>query len=315
MRRYRTVIIVALLGIVPMIAGVLVMRYMLPVGQPEQVETQAAVAAQPAPPPVEEPELRIVLAAARDLPVGTLLGEDDVTELGIEEELVRRGHIAVGSLGEALVPYGHVVREALAQGSPLTRQALVGPRQRGFLAAVLKPGMRAMTIRLGAGTRHSGLVDPGDRVDVVLTAESRSGGLHNVLSRTILEDVRVLAVDRSIGSAAAPGESGEEVERTEIVTATLEVLPEQTGLLALGEFEGELALAVRPLAAGGARTAVNGPVEVRTLLSLPQADPEAPEPELKTTVRVIRGTEVTGVAFEVDARPVALENAVMDTTP
>ena len=313
MRRYRTVIIVALLGIVPMIAGVFVMRYMLPVGQPELVETQAAVAAQPEPPPVEEPKLRMVLAAARDLPVGTLLGEDDVTELSIEEELVRRGHIAVP--GEVRVPYGHVVRETLAQGTPLTRQALVGPRQRGFLAAVLKPGMRAMTIRLGAGTRHSGLVDPDDRVDVILTAESRSGGLHNVLSRTILEDVRVLAVDRSIGGAAASGESGEEVQRTEIVTATLEVLPEQTGLLALGEFEGELALAVRPLAAGGAQTVGTGPVEARTFLSLPQTDPEAVEPELQTTVRVIRGTEVSGVTFEADARPVTFENAELDTTP
>ena len=314
MRRYRIVIIVALLGIVPMIAGVFVMRYMLPVGQPELVETQAAVAAQPEPPPVEEPKLRMVLAAARDLPVGTLLGEDDVTELSIEEEVVRRGHIAV-DLDEAPVPYGHVVRVALAQGTPLTRRALVGPRQRGFLAAVLKPGMRAMTIRLGAGTRHSGLVDPDDRVDVILTAESRSGGLHNVLSRTILEDVRVLAVDRSIGSAAASGEGGEEVQRTEIVTATLEVLPEQTGLLALGEFEGELALAVRPLAAGGAQTVGTGPVEARTFLSLPQTDPEAVEPELQTTVRVIRGTEVSGVTFEADARPVTFENAELDTTP
>ena len=314
MRRYRIVIIVALLGIVPMIAGVFVMRYMLPVGQPELVETQAAVAAQPEPPPVEEPKLRMVLAAARDLPVGTLLGEDDVTELSIEEEVVRRGHIAV-DLDEAPVPYGHVVRVALAQGTPLTRRALVGPRQRGFLAAVLKPGMRAMTIRLGAGTRHSGLVDPDDRVDVILTAESRSGGLHNVLSRTILEDVRVLAVDRSIGSAAASGEGGEEVQRTEIVTATLEVLPEQTGLLALGEFEGELALAVRPLAAGGAQTVGTGPVEARTLLSLPQTDPEVAEPELQTTVRVIRGTEVSGVIFEADARPITFENAELDTTP
>lgn len=315
MRRYRTVIIVALLGIVPMIAGVLLMRHMLPVGQPEQVETQVAVAAQPEPPPVEEPKLLMVLAAARDLPVGTLLGEDDVTELGIEEELVRRGHIAVDSLDEALLPYGYVVREALVQGTPLTKQALVGPRQRGFLAAVLKPGMRAMTIRLGAGTRHSGLVDPGDRVDVVLTAESRSGGLSNVLSRTILEDVRVLAVDRSIGSAVALGEGGEEVQRTEIVTATLEVLPEQTGLLALGEFEGELALAVRPLAAGGEHSVATGPIEARTLLSLPQADPEATEPALQTTVRVIRGTEVTGVAFDADARPVAFENAELDAAP
>ena len=315
MRRYRTVIIVALLGIVPMIVGVFVMRYMLPAGQPEQLETQAAVPAQPEPPTVEEPVLRMVLAAARDLPVGTLLGEEDLTELGIEEASIRRGHILVDSLDAAQVPHGYVVREALAHATPVTWRALVGPRQRGFLAAVLKPGMRAMTVRLSAGTRHSGLVDPGDRVDVVLTAKARSGDLQNVLSRTILEDVRVLAVDRSIGSAAAPGEDGREIVRTEIVTATLEVLPEQTGLLALGEFEGELALAVRPLAVGGARTVPTGPVEARTLLSLPPVSPEMPEPALHTTVRVIRGTQITGVAFEADARPVAFENAELETTP
>ena len=315
MRRYRTVIIVALLGIVPMIVGVFVMRYMLPAGQPEQLETQAAVPAQPEPPTVEEPVLRMVLAAARDLPVGTLLGEEDLTELGIEEASIRRSHILVDSLDAAQVPHGYVVREALAHANPVTWRALVGPRQRGFLAAVLKPGMRAMTVRLSAGTRHSGLVDPGDRVDVVLTAKARSGDLQNVLSRTILEDVRVLAVDRSIGSAAAPGEDGREIVRTEIVTATLEVLPEQTGLLALGEFEGELALAVRPLAAGVARTVPTGPVEARTLLSLPPASPEVPEPALHTTVRVIRGTQVTGVAFEADAKPVAFENAELETTP
>ena len=151
-------------------------------------------------------------------------------------------------------------------------------------------------------------------MDVVLTAKSRSGGLQNVLSRTILEG-RARARGRQ-KYRKPPSRRGRrpEVERTEIVTATLEVLPEQTGLLALGEFEGELALAVRPLAAGGAETVRTGPSR-RELLSLPQASPEEPEPELHTTVRVIRGTEVTGVAFEADARPVAFENAELGTTP
>ena len=307
MRRYRTVIIIALIGIVPIIAAVFAMRFILPASPPDQV--QAAVPAEEVVPvPVEELQLRMVLAAGRDLPVGTLLGEEDWTKLGIEEDLVRRGHIALDDLEDAAKPYGYVVRKAIPDGMPLTWQDLVGPRQRGFLAAVLKPGMRAITIRLGAGTRHSGLVDPGDRVDVVLTAQSRDGGHHNVLSRTILEDTRVLAVDRRIGSVAGSKRETGEVERTEIVTATLEVFPEQTGLLALGEFEGELALAVRPLAASGVRSERSDITDLNALL----ARSAAPEPELRKTVRVIRGTEVSGETFESDESTVAFENAEID---
>ena len=309
MRRYRTVIIVMLLGIIPLIAGVFVMRYIVPANTSQTMETQAAVPVQT----VKKPELRTVLAAARDLPVGTLLGEEDLRPLDVEVAAVRRGHIAAGDPNATNMPYGYVVREAIADGAQLTWQALVGPQQRGFLAAVLKPDMRAITIKLGAGTRYSGLVDPGDRVDVVLTARSReSGGLQNVLSGTILEDVRVLAVDRRIGSAAGSAGDAGAVERTEIVTATLEVLPAQTGLLALGEFEGELALAVRPLAAAGVRTEAGDAVALRTLLALPDAPPEAAEPELQRTVRVIRGTNVSGESFGIDRTRAGFKNAGLD---
>ena len=290
MKRYRTVIIIALIGIIPMICAVFAMKFIVSPDQP--VQTQAAVPAPvAAPAPVEEPELRMVLAAARELPVGTLLGDGDLTELGFEEDALPRGHIGVDEAAAIARLRGHVVREAIADGAPLTRQALVGPHQRGFLAAVLRPGMRAITIRLGAGTRQSGLIDPGDRVDVVLTAKSRESGIHNVLSRRILEDVRVLAVDQQIGS------DGGEVQRSEIATATLEVLPEQTGLLALGEFEGELTLAVRPLATADVRAQRNDSVDLNDLLAQAATSPTVPETELSTTVRVIRGTDVTGEVF------------------
>ena len=306
MRRYRTVIIIALMGIVPMVAAVFVMRFILPSDQPAPMQAappvQQAVAA---PPPVveDEPEEVLVLAAAWALPVGTLLDEQHLTEVGVEEESVRRRHIETEDLGYDEMPYGHVVRQAIPAGAPVTWPSLVGPRQRGFLAAVLKPGMRAITVRLGAGTRHSGLVDPGDRVDVVLTAQSRERGEQNVLARTILEDVRVVAVDRRIGNAA---EGGGEVERTEIVTATLEVLPSQTGLLALGELEGELSLAVRPLAATGTRAEPAEVVDMRSLLALPQ------ESLQQKTVRVVRGSQVTDVTFGKETGPAPFNEEVAD---
>ena len=310
MRRYRTVIIIALMGIVPMVAAVFVMRLILPAAEPEPVRApppvQQAVAA-PAPVVEEEPDEVMVLAAARALPVGTLLDEQHLTEVGVEENSVRRWHIGTEDLDPDEMPYGHVVRQAISAGAPVTWQSLVGPRQRGFLAAVLRPGMRAITVRLGAGTRHSGLVDPGDRVDVVLTAQSRDRGEQNVLARTILEDVRVVAVDRRIGSAAGAAEGGGEVERTEIVTATLEVLPSQTGLLALGELEGELTLAVRPLAAAGAPPAPAEVVDMRGLLALPQENLQ------EKTVRVVRGSQVSDVSFGGGAPgPAPFNEAVAD---
>ena len=307
MRRYRTVIIIALLGIVPMIGAVFVMRFILPDAEP--VQTQAAVPAQqaaPAPVVEEEPDVIMVLAAARPLAVGTLLADEHLTEAGIEEDLVRRRHIETEDLDQDEMPYGYVVRETIPAGAPVTWTSLVGPRQRGFLAAVLRPGMRALTVKLGAGTRHSGLVDPGDRVDVVLTAHSRERDRQNVLARTILEDVRVVAVDRRIGGGAGSADGGGEVERKEIVTATLEVLPSQTGLLALGELEGELSLAVRPLAASGAPAEPLDVVDMQSLLALPQENLQ------QKTVRVVRGSSVSDVTFGNEARPLSRNEAVAD---
>ncbi len=307
MRRYRTVIIIALLGIVPMIGAVFVMRFILPEAEP--VQTQAAAPAQqvaPAPVVEEEPDEVMVIAAERSLPVGTLLSDEHLTEVGIDEDLVRRWHIGTEDLDPDEMPYGYVVRTAIAAGVPVTWPSLVGPRQRGFLAAVLNPGMRALTVKLGSGTRHSGLVDPGDRVDVVLTAQSRGQGQQNVLARTILEDVRVVAVDRRIGSGAGSVDGGGEVERKEIVTATLEVLPSQTGLLALGELEGELSLAVRPLTAAGAPAEPLDVVDMQSLLALPQENLQ------QKTVRVVRGSQVTDVTFGNAPGPAPFNEAVAD---
>ena len=311
MRRYRTVIIIALVGIVPMIAALFAVRVLLPGEEAEPVE---AVAQQPVEPVVVEPQVRMVLAAARDLPVGTLLDAGDLTELGLEPGEVDRTHLVLDDLGDDEMPYGHVVRSAIGAGAPLSWPALVGPRQRGFLAAVLQPGTRAITIRLAPGTRHSGLVDPGDRVDVVLTAAPRAGGgQQRVVARTILEDVRVLAIDRWIGSAA-PGspEHGGEVVRTEIVTATLEVLPEQTGLLALGEHEGELALAVRPLAAAGDESESPAAVGLHELLAEDSEARHLSPPSLEKMIRIIRGTDVAGETFAADNAPVQPGDVVLE---
>ena len=305
MRRYRTVIILLLLFAVPLGGAVLAARYLLPGAPAEPVQAKPA----PAPPPPKK-EARKILAATRDLSVGTLLRDEDMTDVEIPKEEIRRAHLVVEDAKTIDSLRGHAVREPIVAGGPLVRSALVAPGQRGFLAAVLAPGTRAATIRLGAGTSHAGLIDPGDRVDVILTARMRlDGNTENVFTRTIIEDVRVVAVDRQVDAGA--GAEGEEVARAKIVTATLEVSPAQAGLLALGEHEGTLALVVRSIAAAPARRTAADTVELGALLDLPEPEeppepeadagpPETPEPRLSPPpkiVRIIRGGKVSEEVF------------------
>ena len=68
---------------------------------------------------------------------------------------------------------GTVVRYAITAGQPVTRGSLVGPQDRGFLAAALGPGMRAVTVPVNTTTGVAGFVFPGDHVDLVLTQQVR----------------------------------------------------------------------------------------------------------------------------------------------
>ncbi|MDE0051635.1 MAG: Flp pilus assembly protein CpaB [Rhodospirillales bacterium] len=287
MRRCHSVIVLP--GSVPVLVAVLAMLLVLPAGQSRaaaRVQQAAHVlVAEERAGPVP------VLAAARFLPAGTLLADGHVTEVGIEEHLVGPGHFEIGGLGPEDMPYGYGVREAVEAGTPLTRLSLVAPGHGQFLATVLKPGMRAVTVTLGAAKGILGLVHPGDRVDVVLTARSRESSRQSVLGRRFLENVRVVALDRQTGGAAGAAPPRDEVERRETVTATLEVLPSQTGLVALAALEGQLSLALRPTAAAGAA----GEAFDAADMAGPSAQP--PESLRHQTVRFVRGRAVSDVVF------------------
>ena len=247
MQRYRVVIMLVLFGVLPIVVAFFVALNFLEERDEEPAQPEVAPIAEAPPPAPDSPPERTVLATARALPVGALLGKDDLTTLPLdpdafdeEEHFVVTDTVTVGSLR------GHAVREPLAEGAPLTRASVVGPGQRGFLAAVLKPGMRAVTIRVGSATSQAGLIDPGDRVDVVLSAElAIDAADRSAFARTIVEDVRVVAIDNDADPTAAG--TDEPVARTDIMTATLEARPAQVDRLVLGETEGSLSLAVRSL--------------------------------------------------------------------
>ena len=178
MQRYRIVIMLMLFGVLPVVAAFFVALSFLGEQEVEPPSDEVRPAAEETPPPSKPPEKQEVLAAARALPVGTLLGKDDLTVLELDPATVGEEHVVLDETTTADSLRGHAVREALAEGAPLTWSAVVGPGQRGFLAAVLRPGTRAVTIRVGPATSYAGLIDPGDRVDVILSADlaGRRGG-------------------------------------------------------------------------------------------------------------------------------------------
>lgn len=185
-------------------------------------------------------EIRI-LVAATNLPTGRILQEGDLAwqkwpDVALPEPYIRR---VTGQEIQDMM--GSVVRSGIHMAEPVTALAVVKSGDRGFLAAVLQPGMRAVSIRIGAATGVSGFVFPGDRVDLLLTHSIQGKSRTNHATETVLTNVRVIGVDqRADDQKKAPASVAK--------TVTLEVTPAQAEKVALAGEVGELALSLRSLA-------------------------------------------------------------------
>jgi pilus assembly protein CpaB len=143
---------------------------------------------------------------------------------------------------------GAVARARLPAGEPLLRGTVVKPGESGFLAAVLAPGERAISIGVTAVSGAAGLIYPGDRVDVILTqtlTATEISLIHKSVAETIARDVRVLAIDQQLQAKAAPG--GREGKLAQ--TVTLEVDPQQVEKIVVATKLGDLSLTIRSLQA------------------------------------------------------------------
>ncbi|QIL02788.1 Flp pilus assembly protein CpaB [Sphingomonas sinipercae] len=189
-----------------------------------------------------------VLVARKDLPVGTII---DQTMLGFQDwpkDALDGAYYAQGTPdADPSKLLGTVVRFPVTAGQPLTRGSLVGPKDRGFLAAALGPGMRAVTVPVTTSNGVAGFVFPGDRVDMVLnqTVDNNGGdGAPLKVSETIVRNVRVLATDQRISSKDEDG-------KTEVKTfsnVTLEVTPRIAEKVSVAQSVGTLSLSLRSLA-------------------------------------------------------------------
>ena len=224
-----------------------------------------AAAPQAVAAPAAQPQGPQVLVATRALPVGTMIDAEAFRFQPWPEGLVQDAYFIQGQEGAAdpqsLI--GTVVRTEISAGQPAMRGALIRPGERGFLAAALGAGMRAVTVPVSATSGVAGFVFPGDRVDIVLTQQVAGGGDGSPLnvSETIIRNIRVLAVDQRI---APTNEEGNQVAQS-TSTVTFEATPKIAEKIAVAQTIGQLSLSLRSLADNAAeleRAIASGEVQV-----------------------------------------------------
>ncbi|MEM6665780.1 MAG: Flp pilus assembly protein CpaB [Pseudomonadota bacterium] len=192
---------------------------------------------------VQEVDATEVLVAANDIGMGTGLSTSDLRWQAWPSDLSNARYITRDSRPGALEELsGAISRQSFLAGEPINEGKLVYS-DRGFMSAILPKGMRAISTEISPESGAGGFILPNDRVDVILTKRENSAdetGADPFVSQTILGNVRVLAIDQTI----------EEQDGRQVVvgsTATLELKPEQSEILALAEELGDISLALRSL--------------------------------------------------------------------
>ncbi|WEK43566.1 MAG: Flp pilus assembly protein CpaB [Candidatus Sphingomonas colombiensis] len=188
-----------------------------------------------------------VLVATRAMPIGTIIDAGAVKFQPWPKELVEGAYFQEGAGFDMKNVVGTVVRNAITAGQPITQGALVKPGDRGFLAAALGPGMRAVTVPVSTQSSVAGFIFPGDRIDLLLTQTVNGGGDGPPLktSETIMRNLRVLATDQR--TSDEKDEKGNTVVHT-FSTVTIEATPKIAEEIAVAQTVGSLSLSLRSIA-------------------------------------------------------------------
>ena len=239
------------------------------------VVMQKAMGGKPAPAPVVQAAtstkpMTQVLVAKRDLAIGDRLTAGDVTWQPWPSDTVNAAFItngaaepvptktsakaakavgdAAGTMIGGVTPEkaveGAIVRDPILAGEPITARKIVRGGEGGYLSVVLSPGKRAMAVPVTSETAVGGFILPGDRVDVIQTREAESvgegdgGSVKHTVAETIIQNVRVVALDQSTAA--------EKDAKTIVAsTATLEVGPAEAEALTRAKSAGPVTLTLR----------------------------------------------------------------------
>ena len=258
---------------------------------------------------VQQPKA-MILVAAQTLRTGTLLRAEDV-KWGDWNDAVPGGAVLRPSLqGQPVAPdadaqalgsvYGAVLKQRVDPGTPLVSNMIVKPGDRGFLAAVLAPGYRAVSIGVNPVSGASGLIFPGDHVDMILTQDFQKDAepiSRRSVSETIVTNVRVLAIDQRLQEASPDPKGQITIPRT----VTLEVLPKQAEMINVAVQLGSLSLSLRSVPIDAEPVTADDPPVKETVQSTwaddvsPALKPPA-QPSIQRQTTVMHGGKTENVA-------------------
>ncbi len=221
----------------------------------------------PPPQTVQAPETIVekvkyvgVLAAAKDMPLGSRISDSSLSWIDWPAEAVTPALITEDNRPDAKAELENsIVRSPIVEGEPINPVKLVSAGDSGVMAALLSPGMRAVTTRISVDTAAGGFIQPGDRVDVILRESFRIEDNDEnknqaqlkrervFMARTLFENVKVLAIDQTY---ATTSEDGATVIGS---TATFELNQNDAELLQEAEGAGDIYLTLRGITRSSAR--------------------------------------------------------------
>lgn len=211
-----------------------------------------------------------VVAAAMDIPFGTKVDSRHLKLIELPEGSVPSNHF--GAVAEV---DGQIATQGILSGEILRKERFTEHLSGSTLAAIIKPNMRAVTVRVNDVIGVAGFLLPGNRVDVLATRLDN----RRATTRTVLKDINVLAVDQKATS--------EKDEPVVVRAVTLEMTPKEAEELVKAREEGTIQLTLR------------NPLEEEPVLLAEEPKPEpkrvvvrAPQPAPSNTVTIIRGTNV-----------------------
>ena len=198
-----------------------------------------------------------ILVAAHPIIAGSLLRPEDMAwkELPLAE--IIESNLVRGPVSETDF-IGAVTRRDFGDREALNSNDIVKTKDRGFLSAVLSPGYRAVSLAVDEAQGVSGLIMPGDRVDIILTQNlnaQEGNAAHKSVGETILHNRRVLAVDKLLpvlSKLPAPDQHIDLQGPPSQRTVTLELTEREAEEILVGTQIGKVALSVRALEGSGA---------------------------------------------------------------
>jgi pilus assembly protein CpaB len=267
----------------------------------------------PVPVAVEEKAPTMILVARGDLPVGKILRAENLRWQAWPDDGISPNYAVQGKKNIEDFD-GYAVRSSLIDGEPITDARVVSPMDRGFLAAVIKPGNRAVTVTLTPASGNAGFIFPGDLVDVLATlalvdednGDGKTSSLQHHAAETVLTNIRVLAIDQRADA--------ENREVSVAKTATLEVTPKQAEVLSVVSEIGKVSLALRALPIRDNQLAMEDDSSNRTFTFDSDATGLIKPPNSSSTTKIVivRGSQAQTVGF---IRPAAAAGGAMGQRP